>query len=173
MLSLQEVFSDMIFVVLGTQKFQCNRLLMEIDRLVEQKIITEEVFAQRGYSDYVPKYYDSVDFLKKEEFEEKMGQCSLLISHSGVGTILSAVNHKKPVIVCPRLKKYKEHVDDHQLEIAKAFEKKQLVLMYREEADLSELIEQSKSFSFGTYTSQREKVIETIKMYLREEIRDV
>lgn len=163
----------MIFIVLGTQKFQCNRLLMEMDRLIEQKLIHEEVFAQRGYSDYLPKYYDCVDFLKKEEFEEKMEQCSLLIAHSGVGTILSAINHEKPVIVFPRLKKYKEHVDDHQLEIAKAFEKKQLVLMHREELDLSELIVQSKNFQFSSYISQRENVIETIKMYLREEIRDV
>lgn len=102
-----------------------------------------------------------------------MEQCSLLIAHSGVGTILSAINHEKPVIVFPRLKKYKEHVDDHQLEIAKAFEKKQLVLMHREELDLSELIVQSKNFQFSSYISQRENVIETIKMYLREEIRDV
>ena len=163
----------MIFVVLGTQKFQCNRLLMEIDRLIEQKRIMEEVYAQRGYSDYLPRYYDCVDFLKKEEFEEKIEQCSLLIAHSGVGTILAAINHQKPVIVFPRLKKYKEHVDDHQLDIAKAFEKKQFVLMYREDIDLFELIEKSKNFQFNSYISQREKVIETIKMYLREEIRDV
>ena len=42
----------MIFVVLGTQKFHCNRLLREIDRLVEKQTIKEEVFAQKGYSDY-------------------------------------------------------------------------------------------------------------------------
>lgn len=158
----------MIFVVLGTQKFQCNRLLKEIDRLVEMRLIKEQVFAQQGYSDYVPKYYCSVNFLDKEEFENKIAECSLVIAHSGVGTILTAINHNKPVIVFPRLQKYKEHVDDHQIGIASVFHKKHLVLMCNEGDNLSDLIERSKSFQFRTYTSQRERVIELIKIYLRE-----
>ena len=99
----------LIFVVLGTQKFQCNRLLKQIDRLVEEQKITDPVFAQKGHSDYIPQYYPSVDFLNKEDFEQKMEECSLLITHSGVGTVLSGIRHGKPVIVFPRLKKYKEH----------------------------------------------------------------
>ena len=47
----------MIFITLGSQKFQFNRLLEEVDKLIEQGIITEEVFAQIGYSDYKPKNY--------------------------------------------------------------------------------------------------------------------
>ena len=46
----------MIFVTLGSQKFQFNRLLIEIDRLIEEKYITDKVFAQIGYSDYKPKH---------------------------------------------------------------------------------------------------------------------
>ena len=40
----------MIFVTLGSQKFQFNRILIEIDKLIEDKYITENVFAQTGYS---------------------------------------------------------------------------------------------------------------------------
>lgn len=163
----------MVFICLGTQKFQCNRLLKEMDRLVEQGLIHEKVFAQRGYSDYVPMHYESIEFLSKDDFEDRVAECSMMISHSGVGTIISAINHHKPVVVFPRLKKYKEHVDNHQLEIAKAFHKKQLVLMYNEGDNLSELIERGKSFHFESYTSQREKVIELIKIYLREGIGNV
>lgn len=161
----------MIFVVLGTQKFQCNRLLREIDRLVENGTIKEEIFAQKGYSDYTPKNYISIDFLTKEDFEKKVEKCTLLITHSGVGTILSGINHHKPIIVYPRLRRYKEHVDDHQLNIAKAFSKKELVLMCGEHDDLAELIEKSKSFSFGTYESQRETVLRTIKNYIQKELK--
>ena len=46
----------MIFVTLGSQKFQFNRILMEIDQLIEDKYLTENVFAQTGYSDYEPKH---------------------------------------------------------------------------------------------------------------------
>ena len=160
----------MIFVVLGTQKFQCNRLLKEIDRLVEEGLIKEDVFAQKGCSDYEPRNYRFADFLAKEEFEKYVEESSLLITHSGVGTILSAMNHHKPIIVYPRLKKYKEHVDNHQLEIATAFSKKNLVLMCGENDDLSQLIEKSKTFPFGTYVSQRECVLQTIRSYIQKEI---
>lgn len=161
----------MIFVVLGTQKFQCNRLLEKIDKLVEEGRLKDEVFAQKGHSDYVPKNYTAVDFLQKEEFESKMEECSLLITHSGVGTILSGLNHNKPVIVFPRLKKYKEHVDDHQLDIANAFSKKNLVLKCGEEDDICELIEKSGNTEFGTYVSQRENMIGIIREYIRKEIK--
>ncbi len=163
----------MIFVVLGTQKFQCNRLLKEIDRLIEEKVITEDVFAQKGNSDYKPMHYKYIDFLTKEQFEQQMETCDLLITHSGVGTILSAVNHGKPIIVYPRLRKYKEHVDDHQLDIAKAFGKKKIVLMCGENDDLSKVIEQSRNFTFETYESQQENMLQIIRDYLREEILNV
>ncbi|MBE5938632.1 MAG: glycosyl transferase [Lachnospiraceae bacterium] len=161
----------MIFVVLGTQKFQCNRLLRLVDKLVEDGVITEEVVAQRGYSDYSPQNYEFVDFLQKEEFESRINECSLLITHSGVGTILSGVYHHKPVIVFPRLKKYSEHVDDHQLDIAKAFAKKNLVLMCGEEDDMAQVIETSKTTVFDTYVSQRETMIGIIRDYLEKEVR--
>lgn len=163
----------MIFICLGTQKFQCNRLLKEVDRLVEQGLIQEKVFAQRGHSEYVPTQYESVELLDRDNFEKRIAQCSMIISHSGVGTIISAINYHKPIIVFPRLKKYKEHVDDHQLDIARAFHKKHLVLMYNEGDNLSELIKRGKNFQFESYTSQREKVIELIKIYLREGIGNV
>ena len=156
----------MIFVVLGTQKFQCNRLLKTVDELVGNGTIKEEVFAQKGYSDYKPINYSSIDFLQKEEFEEKIEECSLLITHSGVGTILAGINHSKPVIVFPRLKKYKEHVDDHQLDIAKTFEKKNLVLMCGEDDDMAELIEKSRKTKFDNYVSHREQMIGIINNYL-------
>jgi len=158
----------MIFVVLGTQKFQCNRLLKQIDKLLESGEIDEPVFAQVGHSDYKPKSYEYLDFLDKASFDEKIKECSLLITHSGVGTIIAGINFRKPVIVFPRLKKYHEHVDDHQMEIAGAFSKKEYVLMCREEDDLGELIKNSRTFKFSIYVSQRERTVRLIGNYITE-----
>ena len=58
----------MIFVVLGSQKFQFNRLLKKIDELIEQGIMEESVFAQVGFSDYVPQYYEYKNFVCRDEF---------------------------------------------------------------------------------------------------------
>ncbi|EGW41275.1 PssE/Cps14G family polysaccharide biosynthesis glycosyltransferase [Desulfosporosinus sp. OT] len=158
----------MIFVVLGTQKFQCNRLLKQVDELIESGEIDEPTFAQVGHSDYRPKYYKYIDFLDKASFDEKVKECSLLITHGGVGTIIAGINYRKPVIVFPRLKKYSEHVDDHQMEIARAFSKKGYVLMCCEEDNLGELIKNSRTFKFGIYVSQREKTVRVIGDYITQ-----
>lgn len=159
----------MIFVVLGTQKFQCNRLLEKMDELVSQGIIRESILAQRGNSDYVPKNYKYVDFVDKKQFEEWIEDCDVLVTHSGVGTILAGKSHGKPVIVFPRLKKYGEHVDDHQLDIARAFDKKNLVFMCGENDDLGRLIEKARNHCFDEYVSQRTKMVQLIETYIKEE----
>ncbi len=159
----------MIFVVLGTQKFPCNRLLEKMDELVSLGIINEHVLAQRGNSDYTPKHYEYVDFVDKKQFEEWIEACDVLVTHSGVGTILSGKNHGKPVIVFPRLEKYGEHVDDHQLDIARAFSKKNLVFMCGEQDDLGAMIAEAKGHSFHEYESQRTKMIQLIEDFIKEE----
>ena len=62
----------MIFVVLGTQKFQLNRLLMKLDALIEDDKIKDEVFAQIGSSDYIPKHYKYTRFLDRDSFERML-----------------------------------------------------------------------------------------------------
>ena len=81
----------MIFVTVGSQKFQFNRLLEEIDNLIEKGVINEPVFAQKGYCDYVPKKYEYKDFLTREEFKEIIGKSSIVVTHGGTGAIINAV----------------------------------------------------------------------------------
>ena len=59
----------MIFLTVGSQKFQFNRLLKKIDNLVEIGIIQEEVIAQIGYSDYIPKNFKYKQFMDRDEFK--------------------------------------------------------------------------------------------------------
>ena len=47
----------MIFITLGSQKFQFNRLLRAVDELIEKGVIDDTVFAQIGYSDYEQTQY--------------------------------------------------------------------------------------------------------------------
>lgn len=156
----------MIFVTLGTQKFQLNRLLKKIDEYIENGIITEEVFAQVGNSDYIPKHYEYSKFLDKAEFDKIINKSDIIITHSGVGTIITAINLDKPVIVYPRLAKYKEHVDDHQTEIAEAFSKKRYVLVCNEDDELYKSINDARTFKFEKYVSQREKIVGIINDFL-------
>lgn len=156
----------MIFVALGTQKFQLDRLIKQIDQYVEEGLITEDVIAQVGESKYKPKNYAYKDFLDKKTYESYLQKARVVITHGGVGTIISVINMKKPVIVVPRMKKYGEHVDDHQLDIANEFASKGYILCCNEGDDLLELLESCSTFSFQEYVSQTGHIVELIEDYL-------
>ena len=156
----------MIFVAVGTQKFPMNRLLRQIDALIASGEIREEVIAQKGCSDYQPIHYVSRDFFGREEFDEMVEQCDLLITHSGVGTILAGLTRGKRVIVYPRLAKYGERVDDHQLQIARAFSDQRFVLLCGDTDSLAEKLRQAREETFASYRSGRTVVLDTIRAYL-------
>ena len=126
----------MIFVCLGTQIFQMNRLLVEIDRLVGSGRINEKVFAQIGKSNYLPKYFDFVDFLNPDEYQKKLEEADLIITHGGTGSIVKALKANKKVIGVPRLFKYGEHENDHQLQIVDFFANSGLILKVMEMDEL-------------------------------------
>lgn len=84
----------MIFITLGSQKFQFNRLLKSVDELIEGGL-DEEVFAQIGYSNYKPKNYKYKEFLDREEFSEVINCSDIVITHGGTGAIIGAVKKKK------------------------------------------------------------------------------
>ena len=157
-----------VFVCVGTQKFQFNRLLRLVDEAAAQRGANDAVFAQTGFSDYEPKHYTKQDFLQKEEFEQLIRDCDLLVTHGGVSTIITALKYSKKIVVIPRLGKYGEHVDDHQMQIAESFEQQGLVLCYRENDDLSALIEKALRFDFTPYVSHRADMVSTIERYLAE-----
>lgn len=156
----------MIFITLGSQKFQFNRLLIEIDRLVEEKKINEEVFAQIGYSDYKPKNYKYKEFLDRDEFAEIMSRCNKVITHGGTGAIVGAVKRGKKVIAVPRLAKYGEHVDDHQLQIIEQFTEMNFILGVKEVNEIENKLMNLDEECFKDYVSNTENIIKSIENYL-------
>ena len=79
----------MIFLTLGTQDFQFNRLLEMVDRLVSEGVIRDQVLAQSGCSSHTPSQYRSVDFLDSEAFARHIREADIIIAHAGVGTIMN------------------------------------------------------------------------------------
>ena len=155
-----------IFVSVGTQKFPFDRLLHLADGTAKDDPELS-LFIQTGTSEFHPAYCESKAFLNAEEFEKQIHDCDLLIVHSGVGTIIKGLNGRKKIIVVPRLAKYGEHVDDHQLQIAEAFAEKNFVICYQDGENLRQLIREAAEHEFDVYTSHREDMIAAINSYLR------
>ena len=128
----------MIFVILGTQKFQFNRLLKMLDTLVEKKVISEPICAQIGYSTYQPKYYEYHQFFSEEDFQKKIAESDYIIAHGGLGSMMSSMRAGKKIIVVPRSAHYGEHVDDHQYQLATLFQSRGHLLMAESERELVE-----------------------------------
>ena len=160
----------MIFVTLGSQKFQFNRLLKELDRLIEEKKVNEEIFAQIGYSDYKPQYFEFKDFVDRDEFEKVMDKCEIVIAHGGTGAIITAVKKDKKVIAIPRLAKYGEHVDDHQIQLVDEFKELNLIYPVYDERDLEKAICEIRDIEFEKYVSNTENIIEDMESFIESEI---
>ena len=121
--------SVLIFVTVGSRNYPFDRLFRRLDELCEQGIITEEIFAQTGTSTYHPRHYRFQDFLFAEEFDRKIRKAHIVVSHGASGSIMRALHHGKKVIAVTRLAKYKEHINDHQIQTNEAFSQNGYVLM--------------------------------------------
>ena len=88
----------MILVVLGTQDKQFDRLLKDVDKLIDDKVINDKVVVQAGQTKYESKNMEIFDLIPAPEFEELLDKADLVITHGGAGTILSAIKKGKRII---------------------------------------------------------------------------
>lgn len=151
-----------VFVTLGSQKFQFNRLIESVDSFAE-KNKNYDIFIQYGYSNFHFRHCKGVAFTDRDKFNALVSECDILITHAGTGAILSGLRNGKKVIAFPRLKKYGEHVDNHQIEIFKVFLDKQYLLGSFDTRDLESLIFESNNFSFRKFVSNTDKFITSLK----------
>lgn len=156
----------MIFITLGSQKFQFNRLLKAVDELVSRGAISDEVFAQTGYSDYEPNNYKFKQFLSREEFADVVSKTDIVITHGGTGAIVGAIKAEKKVIAIPRLEEYGEHVDNHQKQLVAEFKKSNLICGIDECDELADAIKFAKEHEFDKYESNTQKIIDSIEKYI-------
>lgn len=156
----------MIFVTVGSQKFQFNRLLKKIDELIEKNVINEKVFAQTGVSDYIPKNYEYRDYLTQEEFNKIIEKADLVITHAGTGVIVNSIKKEKKVIGVPRLSKYNEHVDNHQVQLLEQFENLGFIEACMDEKKLGEYIKKTKKTKYNKYESNNKSFIDDIEKYI-------
>ena len=112
---------SLILVTVGTEKFPFNRLMEWIDNLIQQNLIQlnqEQIVIQYGSCTVTPRRTNNFSVLPSEEFENILAQARLIIAHCGEGTIDLLSHIKKPFILVPRNSQYREHVDNHQMELA-------------------------------------------------------
>ena len=156
----------MILVTLGTQDKSFKRLLDAIQREIDNGNIKDRVVVQAGYTKFESKDMEIFDLIDRDKFSELIKDCDLLITHGGVGSILTGLKNNKKVITAPRLKEYKEHTNNHQLEIIEKFASKDLILPLYDFDKLDDVLKEVKKFKPKKYQSNTDSMIELIENYI-------
>lgn len=152
----------MIFVTVGSQKFPFDRLLKQLDELVESGVIQDKIFAQIGAATYEPRYYEWERFVDREKYASCIDACDYLITHGGEGAIMTGLLHGKKVIANVRYSKYGEHLNDHQLMIVKALEQQNHIIAVYDTDSLAEKYREAQVRNLTPYLSQKNRILQTI-----------
>lgn len=154
----------MILVTLGTQDKKFTRLLDSIQKLINEKKIKDKVVVQAGYTkDYKSNDMEIFDLIPIDEFDKLIEKCDVLITHGGVGSIITGLKNNKKVIAAARLKQYGEHTNDHQLQIIENFANEGYLLALNNFDELEIILKNIKKFKPKKYKSNTNKFIKLIQ----------
>ena len=164
----------MIYVTLGTQKFEFNRLLEYIDNAIDDGYINEEVYVQAGYSSYKPRNFISHKFIEKDTVSKIINESKFIISHGGSGNMIDALNKNKKMIIIPRDVNLNEHIDNHQYELVNKFYKNGLILKAISEDEFKEQLKNIESFepkNINQILDNGKKIKKIIDDYIEKEVK--
>ncbi|ANY82188.1 hypothetical protein BB934_27965 (plasmid) [Microvirga ossetica] len=128
----------MIFVTVGSL-FPFDRLTRTMDNWAYLHP-NEKVIAQVGGSEYEPKHMEWVSKISPGEFRARVKDASVIVAHAGMGTIITAVENGRPIVLLPRRAALAEHTTDHQLHTANWLKDRPGIFVCRAENDLDSMI---------------------------------
>jgi UDP-N-acetylglucosamine transferase subunit ALG13 len=126
------------FVAVGNAKNPFPRMLDAIKACLTH--LPQPLLVQHGTTAFREAACICRSFVNMNEFDEYIVQAQLLIVHGGAGSVIHAIRAGKTPIVIPRLAKYGEIIDDHQLEFARALHRDGKVLLLEESGNLLEAV---------------------------------
>ena len=129
----------MIFVTVGYQ-MPFDRMIGAVDRWASTHP-DAEVFAQIGPTDHRPANLPYTEFMDPAEFVQRVRDSSVLVAHAGMGSILTALQYGKPIVVMPRRGDLQETRNDHQLATARKLADRPGIEVAMDEAELGKALD--------------------------------
>lgn len=156
----------MIFVTLGTQDKSFKRLLEAVQKQIDLGNIKEKVVVQSGYTEFESEDMEIFDYMLKDKFDEFLKTCDILITHGGVGNIMTGLEADKKIIAAARLAKYKEHGNDHQVQIVEKFAQEGYIINLSNFDELDKALKKAKKMKVKKYKSDTQKLINYLNDYI-------
>lgn len=157
----------MIYVTVGTHHQDFSRLIRAMDDIARET--REHTIIQIGMSTYSPQHCESFEFIPRESALDHCRQARLIVTHAGIGSVIDALSAHKPLIVVPRLKRYREHNSDHQLDLANAVERRGWGRMLTDLTALPELCKNPPA-PCTNYTPARAPLIHAVRNVVTDAI---
>lgn len=160
----------MIFVTVGTQDKPFIRIIKAVEDAVLAGKITDKVVVQAGNTEYESKVLNVLNYIPFDKFNEYIDKADIIITHGGVGSILNALKLKKKIIAVPRLKKYGEHINDHQLQVIEKMTQEGYILSCEDETKIADKVHEAENFIVKEYISNTENFIKNFNKVLEDTI---
>ena len=135
-------------MTVGTQ-INFDRLISLVDDWLCLSGCKQEVVAQVCESNFTSINMKVLKYVEPVEFERYINKCEFIISHAGMGSILTALRVKKPIIIFPRRADFGEHRNDHQLATASSFANVPGIYVVNNKDELFDLLSDSDGLGFG------------------------
>jgi beta-1,4-N-acetylglucosaminyltransferase len=155
-----------IFVITGTNGPPFDRLM----RAVESIQIDETLLVQCGPSSIRPANATCVAYLSLPETIDRIREARLVVTHCGVGSILTCLGNGKRPLVVPRLARAGEVADDHQVELGQRLAREGFVVFVPEPDGLAEALSTATDFPPSVESDREPPLIEELRAYLRIEL---
>ncbi len=154
----------MIFLTVGTQ-LPFDRMVKVVDEFAQTSVL--EFKAQIGNSSYQCQHMQAQDFYPPDELNQIFLDAEVIVSHAGMGSIINALKLKKPIVIFPRLSKFGEHRNDHQVDTLESFAKIQGVHVANNEEELREVLSRLGSLESpqGLESPERARLVNKIREY--------
>lgn len=158
----------MIFVTVGSQ-MPFDRLIAAVDEWAGRRPC-HEVFAQTAATSLHPLHMRCVRFMIPAEYSRALREANLIVGHAGMGTIISAFEFGKQLVVMPRLGRLHETRNDHQVATAKHFGEQGRIIVAADESELAAKLDYAVTLSgFAPIEAQASpRLLATIRAFLTE-----
>ena len=136
----------MIFLTVGTERWPFDRLIKIVDSAIERGEIDRQVFGQIGHAAVKPCFFQYENMLAFDRYIDMIKKADIVIAHAGVGSTILCLRSGKIPVLFPRYASFGEHLNDHQVDLARRMEDAGQVLVARSETDLLDKVKNYKEY---------------------------
>jgi len=131
------------------------------------------IFAQIGEANYRPINFEYQSMISPSAFRKRCSESDLIISHVGMGVVITALECGRPLIALPRKPELKEVTSNHQMATAKWLRKRPGIRIIDDENQIDTLI--SETMSLGgevesISSKKRGDLVQAVRIFILESL---